>query len=131
MKFLTDIGVPKEKMIVGAAFYGRIFDLDNIKNNGLYQPGKFSKGLAFSKFNLNSLEKAGFIYYWDEVARAPYMFSAAKKQLLTYDNERSVGLKTAYALNRGLGGIMFWQLGEDKTSGGLLDAIDNAKQKQQ
>ena len=45
--------------------------------------------------------------------------------LATYDDEQSVGLKTRYALNKNLGGIMFWQLYDDKFARGLLDAITN------
>ena len=68
----------------------------------------------------------GFVSYWDETAKAPYMYSPAKKQLLTFDDEKSMMLKTKYVLENQLGGIMFWQLGEDKPSNGLLGAIDMA-----
>ena len=54
------------------------------------------------------------------------MYSAAKKQLITFDDEKSMGLKAKYVLDNQLGGIMFWQLNEDKPSNGLLDAIDKA-----
>jgi chitinase len=36
-----------------------------------------------------------------------------------------MSLKTKYAMDKGLNGIMFWQLGDDKTEHGLLDAIDS------
>jgi chitinase len=35
--------------------------------------------------------------------------------------------KTKYAMDKNLGGIMFWQLTGDIYSGGLLDAIDETK----
>ncbi len=44
--------------------------------------------------------------------------------MVSYDNKRSVELKTAYAKRLKLNGIMFWQLGEDSYKDGLLDAID-------
>ncbi len=72
------------------------------------------------------LQRNGFIPYWDDIAQAPYMYSAAKKQLLTYDDERSMTAKTRYALAHHLGGIMFWELADDKTSNGLLDVIYKA-----
>jgi len=36
-----------------------------------------------------------------------------------------MAFKTQYAVDKGLNGIMFWQLGDDKPSGGLLNAIDS------
>ena len=60
---------------------------------------------------------------WDSIAGAPYAFSAEKGLFVTYDDPRSVADKTRYARENGLAGIMFWQLGGDKPSGGLLEAI--------
>lgn len=126
VKYLDSIGVPKNKMIIGAAMYARIFDTEQDAGNGLYQKGKFDKGISYSKLNKDSLQKAGFVSYWDDTAKAPYMYSASKKQLITFDDEKSMTLKTKYVLNNHLGGIMFWQLGDDKPVNGLLDAIDAA-----
>jgi chitinase len=48
--------------------------------------------------------------------------------MASYDDTASVRLKTLYALQKGLAGVMFWQLTDDRFfSGGLLDAIDKAK----
>ena len=122
--YLDSIGFPKNKLVVGAAFYARIFDVNTDANKGLYQSGKFDHGIDYNSLNKDSLEKAGFVYYWDDTAKAPYMYSAAKKQLITYDDERSIMLKTKYAIDKKLNGIMFWELGNDKTKNGLLDVID-------
>jgi len=122
--YLDSIGFPKNKLVVGAAFYARIFDVVTDANKGLYQSGKFDHGIDYNSLNKDSLEKAGFVYYWDDTAKAPYMYSAAKKQLITYDDERSIMLKTKYAVDKKLNGIMFWELGNDKTKNGLLDVID-------
>ena len=78
---------------------------------------------------MDKLKQQGYVYYWDDVAKAPYMYSASLKKIITYDNERSIALKTKYAIDKKLNGIMFWQLGDDKTQNGLLDAIDNALKK--
>lgn len=124
VRYLDSIGVPRSKMVIGAAFYARIFDVEEDKNKGLYQKGKFNKGISYSSFNKDSLEKQGFVYYWDDVAKAPYLYSSVKKQLITMDDERSIRLKTKYVLEQKLNGIMFWELGNDKRTNGLLDAID-------
>lgn len=125
VRFLDSIGVPKAKMIIGAAIYGRIFDVEQNGGNGLYQKGKFTQGISFSNLNRDSLQREGFTYYWDDTAKAPYMYSPAKKQLITFDDEKSIKLKTKYVLDKQLGGIMFWQLADDKPVNGLLDNIDS------
>ena len=73
------------------------------------------------KYANDSLQ--GFTRKWDDIAKAPYAINEQRRLLATYDDERSVALKTRYALSNDLGGIMFWQLYDDKFARGLLDAI--------
>ncbi|MFM7815306.1 MAG: glycosyl hydrolase family 18 protein [Flavobacteriales bacterium] len=47
--------------------------------------------------------------------------------MASFDDERSIALKTRYATKKNLGGIMFWQLYDDRFHGGLLDVIDKNK----
>jgi chitinase len=42
----------------------------------------------------------------------------------TFDNPKSISAKTKFAIESGLGGIMFWQLAGDLYENGLLHAID-------
>src|SRR3712207_7008093 len=49
-----------------------------------------------------------------------------RSQMITLDDEQSVMLKTKYAVQQKLHGIMFWELGNDKAVNGLLNAIDRA-----
>jgi chitinase len=67
------------------------------------------------------------VYYWDEVAKAPYLYNPAKKLFFTYDDKRSLELKTKYVIDNKLGGIMFWHLGHDTYTDGLLQTIDTVK----
>jgi chitinase len=69
----------------------------------------------------------GYTAHWDPIAKAPYMYNAGQKLFVTFDDTLSIRLKTRYALEKHLGGIMFWQLPEDLFSGGLLDVIDLTK----
>ncbi|OQP43138.1 glycoside hydrolase [Niastella yeongjuensis] len=129
IRYLDSIGIPRNKLVIGAAFYARIFENVDSVNNGLYQPGKFKRGVPFKAFPTMLSQDSGFVAHWDPVASAPWMYNAAQKLFVTYDDPRSMRLKTAYAKYKKLNGIMFWQLGEDTFSGGLLDAIYNEKVK--
>ena len=96
-------------------------------NNGLYQSGKFQQAIAYRHFKERLSEKNGFRYYWDDVAKAPYSYNATEKKFATYDDERSIELKTKYTLDNKLGGIMFWEISNDLYQGGLTDVIYKTK----
>lgn len=127
IKYLISIGVPADKIVIGAAFYARTWENTENINNGLYQPGKFKSFVAHDQFHKRLTKEEGFVFYQDTIAKAPYAYSASKKIFATFDDNLSLQRKTKYALDMGLKGIMFWELTLDKQSDGLLDAIDNAK----
>lgn len=73
--------------------------------------------------------KGGFERFWDDRAKAPYLYHSKDSIFITYEDTVSVRLKTQYAIENGLGGIMFWQLGSDASEDGLVDAIFREKSK--
>ena len=120
IKYLKSKGVPANKIVLGAAFYGRIYkDVADI-NNGLYQAANFKGGVG--QTNFDEVTK-GFEFFWDSIAKAPYGYNKDESLFLTYDNKRSVNLKANYVLDNNLGGIMFWQLMNDKKRDGLLSVM--------
>jgi chitinase len=95
-------------------------------NVDLYMPCKFSHGFSY-KYSNDSLSLSnGFEIKWDYVAKAPYAINSKRHLLATYDDERSIELKTKYARENHLGGIMFWQLIDDKYKDGLLQKVTNS-----
>jgi chitinase len=63
------------------------------------------------------------VRYWDEHARAPYLFNSETRQLITYDDEESIRLKCEYVIDHHLAGMMFWQYASDPKEY-LLDAMN-------
>jgi chitinase len=127
VQLLLKTGVPAEKLVIGAAFYGRFFQIEEGNKVDLYMPCKFLHGFSY-KYSSDSLSvENGFEKKWDEVAKAPYAINAKRRLLATYDNEMSIAAKTRYAIENKLGGIMFWQLYDDKFQNGLLEVIDASK----
>lgn len=120
-------GVPKEKIVIGAAFYGRMWENVSKVNQGIYQTGKFKKSESIRNIDSLLATDNNFQYFWDDIAKAPYIYNAAEKLFITYDDKRSIELKTKYVVEMKLGGIMFWELGLDYFSNGLLDKIDEVK----
>jgi chitinase len=127
VSMLQKKGVAKSKMVIGAAFYGRMWEGVADTSFGIYQQGKFKAGVSHKDFTTFLATEPDFIPYWDSTAQAPYLYNPLKKLFITYDDKKSVGLKTTYAINNDLGGIMFWELRDDAYKNGLLDAIDKAK----
>ncbi|MCS4433520.1 glycoside hydrolase family 18 protein [Aquiflexum gelatinilyticum] len=132
VNFLIQKGVRPEQIIIGAAFYGRVWKGVPPINQGLYQK---SKGihigwLAYHQIRNRYESDSSFQRFWDDKAKAPYMYQSLDSLLVSYDDTVSVALKTRFAMNNKLGGIMFWELGNDtKESGSLLDAIFVESQK--
>ncbi len=127
--YLDSIGIPPSKLVIGAGFYARVFQLESTANNGLYQPAKFKRGVPFKAFERNFSTDSGFVYHWDAVAKAPYFFNEQHKLFVTFDDTTSIRLKTEYVIQKKLNGIMFWQLAEDKFKGGLLEVIDKVRRR--
>jgi chitinase len=124
--YLIESGVKPAQIIIGAAFYGRVWKGVPPVNQGLYQrSGNIHIGwYAYHQIRSKYESDSSFVRYWDEKAKAPFMYQAADSLLLSYDDTVSVALKTRYAIDKRLGGIMFWELGNDtKEEGSLLDAI--------
>jgi chitinase len=124
IKYLDSLGLPKNKFLIGAAFYSFVVKEVDSLNNGLGQKGKFKSNVNYNNLNLEYTEANGYKYFWDTIACAPYLYNPDQKMFVTFDDKHSVSLKTKYAFQNHLGGIMFWRLNGDFYSDGLLDAID-------
>jgi chitinase len=124
---LLQLQLPRQKLIIGAAFYGRVWEAVPDTNSGLYQPGRFKTGVDFKNVASQYSVDSGFTYHWDETVMAPYLYNSAQSLFVTYDDKRSIELKLKYAMGKGLGGIMFWELSNDQHEDGLLDVINKVK----
>jgi len=125
VNWLLDKNIAANKLIIGAAMYARVWENVPDIDHGLYQPGKFKQGVAFADFKTYFSDTSGYKYYWDKKAKAPYQYNASKKLFATFDDERSIGEKAKFIRRKKLGGIMFWELAQDKTTNGLTDMMYN------
>jgi chitinase len=123
VQWLIKKGVDPAKLIIGAAFYARTWEKVAATNNGLYNSGKFKSYITYNVFPEKLSQASGFVYRWDDTTKAPFAYNAKLKLFATFDDKRSIALKTKYVIDQHLGGIMFWELSADKAKGGLLDTI--------
>jgi chitinase len=116
-------GVPSRKLVIGVAFYGREFADVQPAHDGLYQAyGHYLGGHSWPQLKADFINRDGYVRYWDEAARAPYLWNAATHRFISYDAPQSIAAKAAYVKSRQLGGIMYWEQGQDP-QGELLDAV--------
>ncbi len=116
-------GIPKEKLVIGAAFYGRGWE-GVTSNDGLFLYREYEgKSFAMKHDTIQDLiAKGAYQRHWDQQARAPYLWNATTKTIITYDDAESLSHKCEFVKKRGLGGVMFWEYTQDQ-SGVLLETL--------
>ena len=123
---IDSVGINPNKIVPGAAFYGRGWKVIDSTNHGLYQSGTVAKGISESGSNdyknLTLLLNTGY-YHWDNDAMAPYLFNSKDNTFWTFDDPVSVALKTRFAYAHNLRGLMFWEISGDDSVGTLVNTI--------
>lgn len=124
VKAFHEAGVPMEKLILGVPFYSRQWN--GVKGEGcrhglgMEADSVGGYGGDYAELKADWIGKNGFVRYWDEVAKVPYLFDG--KTFVSYEDEESLGGKIEYLKEMGMGGIMFWEYKCD-LSGELLGYI--------
>ena len=176
--YLTDVGIPANKLVMGLPFYGKLFegvtstsvvsnlpglyesaprvnntacnlpqppkgtwDAVNCENSGAIEFCDLSQGIGTNVHHyldpanpLNvsaTAAAAGWVRYWDDTAKVPYLYNATDQKFISYDDTESIDLKVKYAISQQLGGVMIWELSQDARNGSvnsLLNAVESALQ---
>ena len=105
-----DAGVPLDKIIMGAAFYGRGWRGVSSIQNGKYQPyDSFYGAYGYRHLVERYIDKNGFERFWDDAAQAPYLWNADSSIFISYDDPESLSHKASFVRENQLGGMMYWQ----------------------
>ena len=109
-----DAGVPYEKMVIGAAFYARHFEVKAAENNGLLQPsGPGISQASYHHITPDYLAEHGYREFWDEDAQAAWLFNG--KTFVSYESAEAIRRKAQFTKDMQLGGLMYWEHGHDHT----------------
>jgi chitinase len=113
-------GVPRGKLVVGVPFYGRGWR--GVESSSLWSTGTSTLPVGgYRVIAASFLKNPGFVRYWDDVAKVPWLYNAETKEWITYEDPQSMRIKGEYIAAQTLGGAMFWELSND--DGTLLDAL--------
>jgi chitinase len=102
--------IPREKLLLGLAFYGRSFDSPEF-----YQPFRLS--LEYGYDEIVKLRDSGWPSFWDGCAQVPFLRNPDRSTVLSYDDEQSVSLKCQYVLANRAAGVIIWELTQDDDRG--------------
>ncbi|GAB3717142.1 glycoside hydrolase family 18 protein [Spirosoma flavus] len=114
VKLYKKAGVPAEKLVLGIAFYGRAWQLQNDDPELLPRTiAKVERGGGYTFIRDSLLTNPAYKRYWDLHARAPYLYNASLKRFVSYDDEQSVKEKCRYVKKKDMAGVMFWEYFND------------------
>jgi len=121
-------GVPAGKIVLGNPLYTRawtgvqvsaddygVADFGYNDVSGGAALGSFEKGVYDYKDLLNQYRAGGWQLIWDDNAQAAYLWNQAQKLYSSFETPGTIALKSAWAREKGLGGVMFWDLSNDAT----------------
>ncbi len=120
--FKNQYQVPYDKIIVGVAFYGISQSRTYSSTTQSWSSWTSAGAISYSTLQANYITNASYTKVYDERAGVPYIVNQEGSLFISYDNSRSILEKSAYIIQEGLAGMMYWEQGHDST-GILLNAM--------
>ena len=118
-EFITN-GVAAVKLGAGMDFYGMVWaGGTGTSTGGAALPRQsWSTAPTVSAVSYDTLMSSYYqaqLYFWDTNAQAAYLSidnsGSSNDKFISYEDEHSCQARISYARNRGLGGVMIWELG--------------------
>jgi chitinase len=129
--------VPYDKMTLGLAFFGKIWQGGNgTPKGGVTAPRQSwtTKPTMSGEYQYHQITAPSDFRgheRWDDVAKNPYVSvnksGAANDLFIPYENPRSIKEKVRFTAAQGLGGVMIWELRGDFLPNGSHPLIDALK----
>src|SRR5437868_10464464 len=110
-------GVPARKIIFGVPFYGKGWIGVNATNHGLYQPAKDASKSPPEYRNLKALPASADRQFYSRLATCSIWNN---NEFFSYDCPQAMRAKQQYVRQHHLGGVMFWEIGQDTMDAELL-----------
>ncbi|QUQ66564.1 glycoside hydrolase family 18 protein [Kutzneria sp. CA-103260] len=125
VQYYEQHGVPADRIVLGVPFYGRGFHVTQAgPNHGLFQPWdtSFDPG-SWGDIKAKLLTDPAWEQHWDDNAQAPWLYNAAEQKFVSFENPRSIGIRSGYARAAGLRGAFMWEIAEDDSAHSMLNAM--------
>lgn len=126
-QYLIRNGFDASKVVIGIAFYARLFTDVGPTNNGYRQSCSGRSAINYARVK-EALGKVGsdVIKVYDNTAECYYLYNQVTREWISYDGEETITAKYNYAVSSKLGGVMYWSYQNDST-GDLMKFLDAAR----
>jgi chitinase len=122
VRYYEAAGVPADKIVIGAPFYGHVFVGVHSRNAGLFEHyralGADPSYAAIVAESVPARER-----HWSSAAQEPWIYDPSTHTFLSYDDPASMAAKARYAVSHRLRGVMLWEIAMDDAEHSLLDAL--------
>ncbi|MBQ4561647.1 MAG: InlB B-repeat-containing protein [Clostridia bacterium] len=103
------LGIPASKIVAGAGMYSRRWNNVPAANNGLFQSGSLDESNIHYDTLMNEyVNRNGFTRYWDDTAKAPYLYNPWSQQFISYDDKDSLRHKIEIIQRERIRGLMLF-----------------------
>lgn len=124
-------GVPNYKLVVGVPFYGNGWY--DCPENGEYQicaggtPFGTWEGAQFDFTDVenNYVNTNGYVRYWNEASKVPYVYNSEKKIFISYNDKESIMYLTSLLKSLDLAGVMSWEISGDRNKTLTTELVQN------
>ncbi|MEO9533140.1 MAG: glycosyl hydrolase family 18 protein [Crocinitomicaceae bacterium] len=118
-RLINDHNVPSDMINLGVAFYGRTAKTTgtpglHVPTTGATDDGTFSADEGSPQYYNIVSNMSLFTEHWDSLAEVPYLTgNGSLNTFVSYDNEKSIGLKGQYVVDNDLAGVIIWEITGD------------------
>ncbi|HTH14093.1 MAG TPA: glycoside hydrolase family 18 protein [Spirochaetia bacterium] len=118
VQYYLDRGIPPRKLNLGIPLYGIGWQVAPKLKKPLYAPKVEKPTLkeigVLDYASVQKLVAGGIHPEWDDDSHAPYLYDPETGLFVSYDDGRSVTEKVELVGEKGLGGVFFWELSQDR-----------------
>ena len=101
------LGIPGDKIVSGMGLYSREWTGVPNRNNGLFQPAALqASNYHYDLLMASFVNKNGYVRYWDDTSKAPYLFNAGAGIFLSYEDPESINYKCQIVSKERVRGVM-------------------------
>jgi chitinase len=122
MSTLMNMGVSPEKLVLGIPLYGYVYDQTEEKIGAKFEKTEKTGALTYARIKDLYLNNPACKKRWHKKSHVPYAYCPHDEIFVSYDDERSVGVKVLYAQTKKLQGVVFWRLSGDDQNHSLVKA---------
>ncbi|XP_064102138.1 endochitinase-like [Macrobrachium nipponense] len=108
-------GCPRSKLVIGVPFYGYYYFLKDPSQHELHAPTEGGGTISYAKLCKRMIDEAGWVEDFDEIGLVPFAYRG--KDWIGYENVKSLELKMNYIREKGVLGVLNWQLSHDDKLG--------------